>query len=603
MELDYSKLGFKCWIEIHQQLDTSKLFCPCPSTIREDDPHLTVERRMRPVAGELGDVDPAALHEFLLGRSLVYEAYKDTTCLVELDEEPPHPINTEAVEIALTVALLLSAKPVHEAWVMRKTVIDGSNTSGFQRTMLLATDGVLETSEGDVRIPTVCLEEDAARKIKEEGGVTTYRLDRLGIPLVEIATGPDIKSPSHAREVAEKIGLILRATGRVKRGLGTIRQDLNVSIAGGERIEAKGVQDLSLIPKVVEGEVGRQLMLIEVKKELEKRGALGQKPAEPANMTVVFAKTSSTVVKKSLESGGVVLGVKLPGFSGLLKNKLGPELAQYAKAYSTAKGIFHSDELPAYGVTDAEVKEVSKKLGLSDGDAFALVCESGDEARKAIEGVLKRLEYFHKGVAVPDETRRALADGRTEFMRPLPGSARMYPETDEVPVLTGELVGKISGNLPKLPQEVAREYEERGLSGELASQLARSNMKRMFEDLSGRHPKVSPTLIAHTILSTPKEIQKRYNTDASSLSERHFSEAFELLSENRISKDALVEILSEVAKSPNKSVETIVTEKGLARMSDKELNEVVKSVIKKHKGEPKNKIVGLVMAEIGRAHV
>jgi len=219
-DIDYEKLGFMCGIEIHQQIDTHKLFCECPSLIREDEPDKKVMRKMRAVAGELGNVDPAALHEFLRNRILEYQAYNDTTCLVELDEEPPHPINKQALKTTLEVALLLNASILDEVHVMRKTVIDGSNTSGFQRTMLAAVDGQLETSEGTINIPSICLEEDAARIIETIGDTVVYRLDRLGIPLVEIATDPDIKNAKHAREVAEKLGSILRAC-KVKRGLGT----------------------------------------------------------------------------------------------------------------------------------------------------------------------------------------------------------------------------------------------------------------------------------------------------------------------------------------------------------------------------------------------
>ena len=304
MELDYKSLGFKCGIEIHQQLDTHKLFCSCPSEIREDEPDIIVKRKMRAVAGEIGDVDPAALHEFLRGREFVYQAYSDTNCLVELDEEPPHPLNEEALDIALEISLLLNARPVDELQVMRKTVIDGSNTSGFQRTILIAMDGYLDTEMGKIGIPTICLEEDAARKIEEKKDVTVYRLDRLGIPLIEICTTPDIKSPGHAREVAEKLGMILRATGKVKRGLGTIRQDLNVSIKDGGRIEIKGVQDLRLIKNVLRREVERQLMLIKIKEELLKRGIREDDlKSEFFDVTSVFENTRSGVIAKILENG------------------------------------------------------------------------------------------------------------------------------------------------------------------------------------------------------------------------------------------------------------------------------------------------------------
>jgi len=263
MKLDYKKLNFKCGIEIHQQLDTKKLFCNCPSLIRDDKPDIVIKRKLRPSAGESGEVDVAALHEFKRGKQFIYQAYSDTTCLVELDEEPPHDVNKEALEIALQVALMLNAKIVDKICFMRKTVIDGSNTAGFQRTALIAADGFIETSKGKVRIDIICLEEEAAKIIKRAEKEDIYNLSRLGIPLIEIATAPDIKDPEHCKEVAEKIGMILRSTNRVKRGLGTIRQDVNLSVKNKARVEIKGFQDLRNMPRIIENEVKRHLKLIE----------------------------------------------------------------------------------------------------------------------------------------------------------------------------------------------------------------------------------------------------------------------------------------------------------------------------------------------------
>ncbi|MEM2105796.1 MAG: Glu-tRNA(Gln) amidotransferase subunit GatE, partial [Candidatus Bathyarchaeia archaeon] len=246
MEIDYSKVGLKVGLEIHQQLDTkAKLFCRCKTELFKGEPEITFIRRLRPTQSELGQIDPAAYFEFQKGVKILYEANRETSCLVEMDEEPPHPLNTEAVEIALTVALMLKAKPVDEIHVMRKTVIDGSNTTGFQRTCVIALKGEIAIGEKTVPIEHVSLEEDAARKMgEEEDNTIRYRIDRLGIPLIEIATAPTINTPKEAGEVALAIGRILRATGKVKRGLGTIRQDLNISIAEGALTEIKGVQEL-----------------------------------------------------------------------------------------------------------------------------------------------------------------------------------------------------------------------------------------------------------------------------------------------------------------------------------------------------------------------
>ena len=216
-ELNYSEIGLKSGLEIHQQLDTSKLFCNCPSLLRKDEPSFKVKRKLHAVAGEFGQVDVAVSHEMEKGKEFLYQGY-DTNCLVELDEEPPHQINQEALEIALQIAILLNCKIIPITQIMRKTVLDGSNTSGFQRTVLIARDGWLETNFGKVGIDTICLEEDSARIIDKSEKISIYRLDRLGIPLVEIATAPDIKSPEQAKETALLIGDILRSC-KVKRGI------------------------------------------------------------------------------------------------------------------------------------------------------------------------------------------------------------------------------------------------------------------------------------------------------------------------------------------------------------------------------------------------
>ncbi|MBI2671697.1 Glu-tRNA(Gln) amidotransferase subunit GatE [Candidatus Woesearchaeota archaeon] len=264
--MDYQSLGFKCGLEIHQQLDTNKLFCNCQSFFEENKVDYEIKRKLKASAGELGDVDIAALHETLKNKAFIYQVNRETACLIELDDEPIHELNKEALKVVLQVAMVLNAKIIDELQVMRKVVVDGSNVSGFQRSALVAVNGFLDTSKGRVGIETICIEEESAKKIKEDEKTVTYNLSRLGIPLIEIATDASIKDPEHAKEVAEQLGMILRSTGKVKRGIGTIRQDVNVSIKGHPRVELKGFQDLRSIPKVIEQEIKRQQENIKNKK-------------------------------------------------------------------------------------------------------------------------------------------------------------------------------------------------------------------------------------------------------------------------------------------------------------------------------------------------
>ncbi|MCK5631960.1 Glu-tRNA(Gln) amidotransferase subunit GatE, partial [Candidatus Bathyarchaeota archaeon] len=262
-DLDFEKIGLLVGLEIHQQLNSEKkLFCDCQSELFNEEPDFVFTRRLRPTQSELGQIDAAALFEFKKGIKILYEGTRPTSCLVEMDEEPPHDIDRESLKAALVVSLMLKANPVNEIHVMRKTVIDGSNTTGFQRTAVVALGGEVRMQRFTSPIQHISLEEDAARKISQKDSVLTYRLDRLCIPLVEVATAPLSCTPEEAEEVALRIGQILRASGTAKRGLGTIRQDLNVSIREGNLVEIKGVQKLELVSSVIETEVQRQLNLL-----------------------------------------------------------------------------------------------------------------------------------------------------------------------------------------------------------------------------------------------------------------------------------------------------------------------------------------------------
>jgi len=525
----YAGLGFRAGLEIHQQLDSRKLFCACPSMLHEEVGH-ALRRRLAPTQSELGEVDAAALAEARKRFLFTYES-NEGSCMVEADEEPPHAVNREALKVALLVARLLGARPVDEVHYMRKIVIDGSNTTGFQRTALLARAGAVEGEGFRVGVDGMWLEEDAARRMDaaDEEGVgqggaggreapdggmrATFRLDRLGIPLVEIATAPDVRTPLEMRRVAERIGTLLRATRRVKRGLGTIRQDLNVSIAEGARAEIKGVQDLRRIPEYVAEEVERQRGLVAVRDELRRRGVGAEGvPREPVRLDHALGSSQSRVIQGALRKGGVVLGLRLPGFAGLLRGepvegvrrRLGAELAAYAGAYGL-RGVFHSDELPAYGVTAEEVAAVRLALRCGEGDAFVLA--AGDEAvvRAAMDAVAVRAAMATS--LLPREVRGAQGDGTTRYMRPLPGAARMYPETDVPPVrVTAALLDEVGAIQVELPEQwVARVSSAHGLSPAQAWQLLNRGQDDEFEALVAKH---DARLVGRALLSVLPELER-----------------------------------------------------------------------------------------------
>jgi len=454
-QINYKDLGFKCGLEIHQQLECHKLFCNCPSIISDEKSDFIIERRIRVAAGETGEIDVAAEYEFAKKRKIIYEGNNKSSCLVETDSEPPHKLNKDALEIALQVSLLLNAKPIDEIQIMRKTVVDGSNTSGFQRTILIATDGYLETSKGRVNIPTICLEEDAARKIRKNKDEIIYRLDRLGIPLIEIATDASIKNPEHCKEVASQIGMILRSTEHVKRGLGTIRQDVNISIKGHPRVEVKGFQDLRNMPKIINYEVKRQL------------------------------------------------------------------------------------------------------------------------------------EAIKKEAKIKPHVRNAESNSTTKYLRPMPGSSRMYPETDILQVqITKKLLNKIK--IPELITEKTLKLEKQfNLTPELAKEVLTISY---FKDLTKEFT-LSPLYIAKVIIEIPKEIKKRFSLDTSKLTKENFQLIFKNIEQNKVPKDAVIEILKNILE--NKKIDI---SKYKAVSKDK-LESEVKKIIKDKPGISFNAYMGLVMAK------
>ncbi|MEB3807103.1 MAG: Glu-tRNA(Gln) amidotransferase subunit GatE [Desulfurococcales archaeon] len=586
--VDYGKIGLKVGLEIHQQLATrSKLFCQCPAELSEEE-HDEFERRLRPTRGEAGDVDIAALFEWRKGRSYLYEAPHRHSCLVEADEEPPHEINDEALVITMAIAKAFNSHIVDEIHVMRKIVIDGSNTTGFQRTAIVALGGSLKVDGKEIPIETICLEEDAARKLGEEGLRIRYRLDRLGIPLIEIATAPVIYSPEEAAKVALAIGRTLRLTGKVRRGLGTIRQDLNVSIRGGAKTEIKGVQRLDLIPKVIHYEVLRQMKLLELKEKLlERRASKDDYNVDPVDVTGVFKKTKSKLVKRILSQGGRVLAVRLRHFHGLLGmevmpgRRVGTEFADYVRFWSGVGGIFHSDELPKYGISEDEVDMVYKATGAVKGeDAFVIVAAEYEKALKAVETILMRARMSLEGV--PEETRGANDDGTTRFLRPRPGSARMYPETDLPPKPVTSRHHAEAEKLKPEPLEVKRKrlIEEYGLPRELAEEVLDDVRLDLIEKLITMYSeRVKPTLIASFFVNTLRGL-KGEGVDIDSIPEQVYEELIRLVADGRIAKEALEELVKAAYERKVYDVEKLAEELGLSSLSREEAEKIIDEIVR-----------------------
>jgi glutamyl-tRNA(Gln) amidotransferase subunit E len=603
--------GLKVGLEIHRQLDTKhKLFCGCPTDFAESEPEERFLRRLRPTQSELGQIDQAALFEFHRGRSILYEADNQTSCLVEMDEEPPNKLNDEAIDVCLTASLLMSAKPVDEIHVMRKVVIDGSNTTGFQRTAVVALAGQLTVEGKVVPVTQISLEEDAARKGGQTQGTAGYLIDRLGVPLIEVTTGPVLHSPDEVERVAHAIGTVLRATRKVKRGLGSIRQDLNISIPEGALIEIKGVQELEIIGKAVQFEVDRQRGLLAIRNELEARQLKAEQVERRySDLTTLFSNSKARVIKEAVTKGGLVLGVKLPKFKGLLGRELSPglrlgtEMSNRASFWGGVGGIFHSDELPAYGISAEEVRTVSEQIELGGEDAFVIVADLAQKARDALDAVVDRALEAAKGV--PEETRAAMPDGTTRYMRPRPGAARMYPETDvpQTPI-SEDYIAKLKAKLPETAEKLtARLIEQYSLNAKLSRQLMDSDYLPLFERIMTSR-EITGTFAATFLTETCKSLE-REGVAVHTIPDARIEGMFRLIANGSVAKEALADLVKWQVSHPNQEPSEGISSLGLQMMAEKELVQVVDRCIEKNrklvaeKGQGAfSSIMGAVMSEV-----
>ncbi len=624
--LDPASLNLKVGLEIHQQLATkSKLFCNC-SCEESKEYDRSFLRKLRPTQSELGVYDPAAMFEFSKMHTVEYQAALGSSCLVEADEEPPHDVSKEALETALIFSLGLHSKVMNEIHVMRKIVIDGSNTTGFQRTMLVASGGYLDIAGKRVGVQSICLEEDAAKLIGDDKGVRKFGLDRLGVPLVEIALEPVTGRPSEIMQVALTLGRFLRASKRVARGLGSIRQDINISVQNGAVVEVKGVQQLDQLVKVIEYEIRRQHGLIVIAQKLKERNVDIKKVGDRIeDVSDVLGNTaSSRIVKKILEGGGVIIAIKAPGFAGMIgfepykDVRLGRELGKLVKFYDI-DGIFHSDELPNYGITEEEVAAVKQRLQMNDSDAFVILGGPNDKVRFASDAIIQRLKASVDGV--PAETRAATPEGNTVFLRPRPGVARMYPETDILAIaITDSTLVSLADKPPRQWDEIVDSLAEKyNLNRKLASEIFDSEYLDVFEEIASI-TKVQPTFIASKLTEDLTRLQ-RQGLDASVLTDQVIKEVFTRLDRGSITKESVVLIFEKLMKNePNivkivnkqinvnvgedmeaKIVNAAIEAVGAISISDEELSKGLDRIIRNNMAMIKEKGVNALSTLMGRA--
>ena len=582
-EPQIDKIGLKVGLEIHQQLATGKkLFCNCPP-IESDEYPIKFFRKLRLAKSELGEFDPTAVFERSKDKTIVYHANPASSCLVEQDEEPPHDVNVETKEIALIIAASLKSNIFNEIHVMRKLVIDGSNTSGFQRTMLISQGGYLEVDGKKIGVQSICLEEDAAKLLVDTTDVREYSLDRLGIPLVEIALDPVSGKPDEVRKIALSLGRLLRATKKVERGLGSIRQDVNVSIQGGNVVEVKGVQQLDQLEKVIEYEAKRQHglnIIAEKLRQIETERIAKERDVK--DVSEIFKNCKSKVIQKALKESAIVKAVRIKNFAGMFSFepyggiRLGKQLGELVRFFGLG-GVFHSDELPNYGIEELEIQQVKKTLDLGLKDGFLILAGEQQKIELVIESIIKRIEDAKNGV--PAETRAATSTGETVFLRPRPGASRMYPETDIPPIIVEKKeLEEIQKKIPKSWEETISELQKTyQLNPQLTIQIFDSDYLVLFESIC-KDNRISPNFVASILCGTITNLERR-GLDSKLLKNNEIEKAFNLLADGKIAKESLEIIFESIMSGKTHTVFEVMEKTSMNKMDSSDLETILNGLV------------------------
>jgi len=587
LEFSINDVGVKVGLEIHQQLATNKkLFCNC--TPLESDEYFTkFQRKLRVSKSELGEFDPAVLFEKSKSKTIIYYANPKSSCLVEQDEEPPHELDEDAKKIALIIASSLKSNIFSEIYPMRKTVIDGSNTTGFQRTMLISQGGFYDVEGTKIGIQSICLEEDAAKILGEQGSIRKYGLERLGVPLVEIATEPFEVKPREVRKIALSLGRILRSTKKVKRGIGSIRQDVNISIKdGGVVIEVKGVQQLEQLEKVVEYEAKRQHGLLKISKKLREKNWIHNYKDDRKDITELFSKCKSKIIQNAIKKNQKIFAVSFRNMAGMFGYspyegiRLGKEVAELVRFFGLG-GIFHSDELPNFGVEESDLENLKEFLKINEDDGFLILAIPEEKIHIIVDQIILRIEHI-KNVGIPIDTRLATQTGETKFLRPRPGAARMYPETDIPPIIISkeELEDAIK-NIPKSWDESIKELQTKyKINPQLTEQIFDSRYIELFEKIVEK-TKVSPTFVASVLCSTITNLE-RSGLNSNLLQNEDIVKSFELLEVGEISKESIEIIFENIMAGKAKTTKEAIKNTSIEAVNESNLEKIIEEIVEKN---------------------
>lgn len=608
--LNYEELKFKCGVEIHQQLNSGKLFCSCPCDVVDNSTFdKSIERKLRFATSETGQIDSAAISEFKKDKYNIYEYNNKISCLVDLDEEPPKGPNEKALNVAVRISQMMSLKLFSKIQFMRKLIIDGSITSGYQRTAMLGINGKLETSFGKVNINGINLEEDSCRTLQRFEDHTIFALDRQGIPLIEITTGPQIKTAQGVLETASKIGNILRSFKETRRGLGTIRQDLNISIENKNRVEIKGTQNLKLIPQIVNAEIRRQKIHNSIIDELKNRRINKDNFSDNKiyDITNIFDNSTSKVILDNLEDkNSKVLAIKLFKFKDILKHELnknyrfGTEISNRNKQhFPMVKGLFHSDELPRYGIEQEEVDKIFKQLDCKKDDSFILIAQGETIAKNSLENILEIIKQLI--IEMPEEVRQVDPKGDvTQPLRPMPGSARMYPETDISDIeFESEYLEEMKNQIPELySSKMKRLEKEFNIDEDKIENILSKFSEEEFIELTKIG--IDSKTIYSIVFDTPKEIKKREKIEPIELDFKLMKNIITSLKNENLSKNNIYKLFVLLFKTKITSIEDFdkfLEENNLKSIAinKEEIEEKIKEIISQNPKAPMGALMGICM--------
>ncbi len=608
-EFSINDVGVKVGLEIHQQLATNKkLFCNCMPS-ESDEYFIKFLRKLRASKSELGEYDPAALFEKSKSKTIMYYANPASSCLVEQDEEPPHELDDDARKIALIIASTLKSNIFSEIYPMRKTVVDGSNTTGFQRTMLISQGGNFEVDGKNIGIQSICLEEDAAKNLGDEGSTRKFGLERLGIPLIEIATEPFEAKPQQIKSIALGLGRILRSTKKVKRGLGSIRQDVNVSIKdGGVVIEVKGVQQLEQLEKVVEYEAKRQHGLLKISKKLQEI-EWSHNNEDRRLVTEQFKKCESKIIQNAIKKNQEIVTIVFKnmrgtfGYSPYEGIRLGKEVAELVRFFGLG-GVFHSDELPNYGIEEKDIENLKEFLKINDNDAFLVLAIPFEMMDTIIDQIILRIEHI-KNKGIPNDTRLATQIGETKFLRPRPGAARMYPETDIPPILISKKeLEDARKNIPKSWDESIKDLQTRyEINEQLAEQIFDSRYIELFEKIVEK-TKINTMFVASILCSTITNLE-RNGLNANLLQNDDIVKTFELLDIGKITKESIEIIFENIMAGKAKTTEEAMKNTSIEVVNESDLEKIIveivetnQEIIKNQKERAVGPLMGIAMKKL-----